>query len=186
MTKKEKKQTVIKHKGGYGHYTIEEIEILKRMYLDGFSDKEIDLELGRSRNSAFHKANKLGLSRTHIRQTIIPKEEILPTQGIVKCHNCLEEIKLTKEGLDKKYSGATWVGKWFFWHLFGQCTGDPSVHANLLYEQLPKIADSDWLIDLLNLENFLKSILNKGFYNSDQMKSAKMALDELKKAVNIK
>ncbi|GAG30035.1 unnamed protein product [marine sediment metagenome] len=134
-----KKQIVVKHKRGNGHYTIEEFETLKRMRLGGFSDKEIDLELGRPRGSAFAKANKLGLARAHIRETTIPKEGVAPTQGIVKCHNCLEEIKLTKGGLGKKYLGATRIGKWLFWHLPGQCTGDPNAHADLLHEDRPSL-----------------------------------------------
>ncbi|MBA7541500.1 hypothetical protein ES705_33814 [subsurface metagenome] len=70
---------------------------------------------------------------------VIVKVEMAPTQGIRKCHNCLEEIKLSKNGLGKKYQAVTRAGKWIFWHLPGQCTGDPNAHANLLHEDRPSL-----------------------------------------------
>lgn len=59
------------------------------------------------------------------------KKEVAPTEGISKCHNCLEEIRLTKDGLGKDYRGATMVGKWIFWHLPRQCPKSSNTHAKL-------------------------------------------------------
>lgn len=63
------------------------------------------------------------------------KVEIVPTKGTTKCHNCLEEIRLSKDGLDKDYRGARMADKWIFWHLPGQCPKDPGTHANLLHTE---------------------------------------------------
>ena len=117
----------LKSKGFY-LWTTEEIKVLTQMCLEGFSNKAIHRELGRPRGSVSSKMKELGLSTESICKSVIPEEEILPVQGTYKCHNCLEEIKLTKRGLSKKYLGATWFGKWFFWHLSGKCIADPNAH----------------------------------------------------------
>ena len=87
--------------------------------------------------------------------------------------------------MGEKYLGATWIGKWFFWHLFGECSKNPNTHANLFYEELFNIGEPSWFKDLLDLEKFLENGLNEGFY-SGQIRSARIALDKLKEAMNVK
>ena len=122
----------------------EEVEILKRMWLDESSKKEIAETLKRSTIAIYRKGEKLGLPRRHFSSHRMKSEpiEIVPTEGVRKCHNCLEEIKLSENGLDKNYRGATRQKKWFFWHLPGQCPKDPNTHVNLLQKDSPNDDDS--------------------------------------------
>ncbi|GAH43586.1 unnamed protein product, partial [marine sediment metagenome] len=74
----------------------EKVEILKRMWLGGSLKKEIAKTLKRSTTAIYRKGEKLGLPRKYV----IPHRmkpnpiEIVPTEGVRKCHNCLEEIRL--------------------------------------------------------------------------------------------
>jgi len=117
----------------------EKVKILKRMWLNGAFKTEIAKTLKRSVTAVYRKGEKLGLPRKYVaphRMKVEPVE-IVPTQGVRKCHNCLQEIKLSKNGLDKDYRGASKAGKWIFWHLPGQCPKDPNTHADLFQDDLP-------------------------------------------------
>jgi len=122
----------------------EKVEILKRMWLGGSLKKEIAKTLKRSITAIYRKGEKLGLPRKYITPHRIKLEpvEIVPTQGVRECHNCLEKIKLSKNGLDKDYRGASKAGKWIFWHLPRHCPKDPNTHTNLLHEDSPSDDDS--------------------------------------------
>ena len=122
----------------------EEVEALKQMWLGGSSKPKIAKTLKRSITAIYRKGEKLGLSRKYIssHQMKLGPRERAPTQGVRKCHNCLEEIKLSENGLDKDYRGASKAGKWIFWHLPGLCPKDPNTHVNLLREDLPSDDDS--------------------------------------------
>lgn len=117
----------------------EKVEILKRMWLGGSLKKEIAKTLKCSITAIYRKGEKLGLPRKYVAPHRMKPEpvEIVPTEGVRKCHNCLEEIKLSENGLDKDYRGASKAGKWIFWHLPGQCPKDPNTHVNLLHEDSP-------------------------------------------------
>jgi len=134
----------------------EKVEILKRMWLEGSLKKEIAKTLKRSITAIYRKGEKLGLPRKYVTPHRIKAEpiEIAPTEGIVKCHNCLEEIKLSENGLDKNYRGATRQKKWFFWHLPGQCPKNPNTHANLLREDSPDDDDRAGFIDLRIIKKY--------------------------------
>jgi len=114
------------------------------MWIGGSLKKEIAKTLKRSITAIYRKGEKLGLPRKYISlHQMKPRPiEMAPVQGIRKCHNCLEGIKLSKDGLDKDYRGASKAGKWIFWHLPGQCPKNPNTHANLLQEDLPSDDDS--------------------------------------------
>lgn len=119
--------------------------LFKLRWLDGFPKKEIAKTLKRTTRPVYRKGKRLGLPRVHglphWGKSIPEKIEIAPTEGVRKCHNCLEEIKLSENGLDKDYRGATRQNKWFFWHLPGQCPKNPNTHANSLREDLPSDDD---------------------------------------------
>ncbi len=117
--------------------------LFKLRWLGGFLKKEIAEILKRSTTAIYRKGEKLGLPRRHSSSHPMKTgpREMAPIQGIRKCHNCLEEIKLSKNGLDKDYRGATRQNKWFFWHLPGKCLKDPNIHANLLEKDLPSDDD---------------------------------------------
>lgn len=119
----------------------EEVKTLKRMWLNGAFKTEIAKTLKRSITAIYRKGEKLGLPRKYVTPHRMKAEpvEIVLTQGVRKCHNCLEEIKLSKNGLDKNYRGAAKAGEWIFWHLPGQCPENPNTHANLLHEDMPSL-----------------------------------------------
>jgi len=121
----------------------EKVETLKQMWLGGSPKKEIAETLERSITAIYRKGEKLGLPRKHISlRRMKPRPiEMAPVRGIKKCHNCLEGIKLSKDGLDKDYRGASKVGKWIFWHLPGHCPKNPNTHADLLREDSPSGED---------------------------------------------
>jgi len=135
----------------------EKVEILKRMWLNGAFKAEIAKTLKRSITAIYRKGEKLGLPRKHASPHRMKLEpiEIVPTQGVRKCHNCLQEIELSKNGLDKDYRGASKAGKWIFWHLPGQCPKDPNTHADLFQDDLPDDDDPD---------RFYRSIDNRRKY----------------------
>jgi len=125
-------------------WTFQEVETLKRMWFGGSLKKEIAKTLKRSITAIYRKGEKLGLSRKYVTPHRMKSKpvEIVPTEGVRKCHNCLEEIKLSENGLDKDYRGASKAGKWIFWHLPGHCPKDPNIHANSLREGSPSSDDS--------------------------------------------
>ena len=118
--------------------------LFKLRWLDGLPKKEIAKTLERSITAIYRKGEKLGLPRKYVAPHRMKLEPvgIVPTEGIRKCHNCLEEIKLSENGLDKDYRGASKASKWIFWHLPGQCPKDPNTHTNLLHEDSSDDDDS--------------------------------------------
>ena len=106
---------------------------LKRMWTR-YKKKEIVKKVGHSIPTMYVRAKKLGLPTREVKQgrVQLKKTKMLPAKGVVKCHNCLEEIVLSKNGLDKDYKGGKMGSELIFWHLPGKCPGDPSAHFNLL------------------------------------------------------
>ena len=117
-------------------WTEDEIIILKKMWAEGLSSVKIAKALGRTSKAIDRKKYLLKLPRRGILSIAkIKSKNTIPTSGTRKCHNCLEEIKLTKNGLDKDYRGATRRGEWIFWHFPGECPGNPNAHADLLQKR---------------------------------------------------
>ena len=115
-------------------WTAKQEETLREMWVADYTKKEMSRKVGHSIPTIYVKAKKLGLPMNVVKQHRMDSEpiEVLRTKGIVKCHNCLEQIVLSKKGLDKNYKGGRVGKETIFWHLPGKCTGDRNAHFNQL------------------------------------------------------
>ena len=104
------------------------------MWLAGYTREEIVLKVGHIIAGIRMKVSRLGLPRRKVKRSKIKLEpiEMIPTKGIVKCHNCLMDIVLSKKGLDKDYRGGKVGREVIFWHMPGRCPGDSNAHFILL------------------------------------------------------
>ena len=115
-------------------WTAKQEEALRKMWVGDYTKREMSRKVRHSIPTIYVKAKKLGLPMKDVKQAKMQLKPIkmLPSRGVVKCHNCLEEIVLSKKGLDKDYMGGRVGKETIFWHLPGKCPGDPSTHFNLL------------------------------------------------------
>lgn len=131
---KRRKKLAQYHEKRRKKWSEKEEETLKKMWVAGYARKEIARKVGHNMSATYARARKLGLPMRVVKRHKMDLEPIdmMPTKGIVKCHNCLEEIVLSKKGLERDYKGGKMGKKTIFWHMPGKCPGDPSAHFNQL------------------------------------------------------
>ena len=115
-------------------WTAKQEGALRKMWVGDYTKREMSRKVRHSIPTIYVKAKKLGLPMRGVKQARLQLKptKMLPSKGTVKCHNCLENIVLSKNGLDRDYMGGKIGNKFIFWHLPGKCPGDPSAHFNLL------------------------------------------------------
>lgn len=131
---KRRKKLAQYHEKRRDKWSAKQEEALKCMWVAGYVRRDIARKVGHNLSGTYAMARKLGLPMNVVKQSRLQLRplEMLPTKGIVKCHNCLEEIVLSKEGLERDYKGGKIASKLIFWHLPGKCPGDPSTHFDQL------------------------------------------------------
>ncbi len=129
-------KNLVKKRKPRNKWTPRQDKTLKRTWTL-YTRKEIAQKVDHSIPTMYVRARKLGLPMQDVKQSRARLKPIgmLSNEGVVKCHNCLVEIVLSKKGLDRDYKGGR-VGKdTIFWHLPGKCPGDRSAHYNQLKQK---------------------------------------------------